>query len=133
MRRLSEPPFVSRLSRRRGLQVGAAIAAGAALTGYLPRAAAGAEVDLKMLPLIDAHSHLWSPDVQRWPLANKQTKADLCRPSFTPEELWKVAEPEKVGLRGPHPAPPLSRLGQPLSDRLRQTVSGPVRGHGHDR
>lgn len=97
MRRPSEPPFVSRLSRRRGLQVGAAIAAGAALTGYLPRAAASAEVDLKMLPLIDAHSHLWSPDVQKWPLANKQTKADLAPPSFTPEELWKVAEPEKVG------------------------------------
>lgn len=49
------------------------------------------------LPYIDAHSHLWSPDVERWPLANQQTKADLDPPSFTPEELWKLAEPEGVG------------------------------------
>jgi predicted TIM-barrel fold metal-dependent hydrolase len=35
--------------------------------------------------------------VDRWPLANRQTKADLDPPSFTPEELWKLAEPEGVG------------------------------------
>jgi predicted TIM-barrel fold metal-dependent hydrolase len=47
--------------------------------------------------LIDAHSHVWSPDTVRWPLANNQTKADLMPPSFTPEELLKLAEPEGVG------------------------------------
>ena len=84
------------ISRRSGLQLAAALAAATTIEGPLPRAAA-AEVDLKMLPLIDAHSHLWSPDVEHWPLANNQTKSDLAPPSFTPEELWKVAEPEGVG------------------------------------
>jgi predicted TIM-barrel fold metal-dependent hydrolase len=46
---------------------------------------------------IDAHSHVWSPDTAKWPLAGKLTKADLAPPSFTPEELFKVAEPEGVG------------------------------------
>jgi predicted TIM-barrel fold metal-dependent hydrolase len=49
------------------------------------------------LPYIDAHSHVWSPEVEKWPLANQQTKADLKPPSFTPEELFKLAEPEGVG------------------------------------
>ena len=89
-----EPP---ELSRRRALQIAAALVATAAAEAPLPHSARGAELDLKMLPLIDAHSHLWSPDLEKWPLANNQTKADLAPPSFTPEELWKVAEPEKVG------------------------------------
>jgi predicted TIM-barrel fold metal-dependent hydrolase len=46
---------------------------------------------------IDAHSHVWSPDTDRWPLAKGQTKADLKPPSFTPEELLKLAEPVGVG------------------------------------
>ena len=48
-------------------------------------------------PLIDAHSHVWSPDTKRWPLANNKTHADLDPPSFTPEELLKQAHPVKVG------------------------------------
>jgi predicted TIM-barrel fold metal-dependent hydrolase len=67
------------------------------VNSLLPRSAAAADLDLTMLPHIDAHSHLWSPDVERWPLANNQTKADLAPPSFTPEELLKLAEPEGVG------------------------------------
>ena len=27
---------------------------------------------------IDAHSHIWTPDTDRYPLAGNQTKADLC-------------------------------------------------------
>ena len=84
------------IRRRRWLAASAAALAVAAA----PRAkaqVAGAEVDLKKLPYIDAHSHLWSPDVERWPLANQQTRADLKPPSFTPEELLKLAEPEGVG------------------------------------
>jgi hypothetical protein len=57
----------------------------------------GAEVDVKRLPYIDAHSHVWSPDVARWPLVNGQTREDLKPLSFTPEELFKLAEPEGVG------------------------------------
>ena len=96
MRHETIPLVQPLLSRRQGLQLAAAVSAAAAIEGLLPRPAA-ADVDLKMLPLIDAHSHLWSPHVERWPLANNQTKADLAPPSFTPEELWKLAEPEGVG------------------------------------
>jgi predicted TIM-barrel fold metal-dependent hydrolase len=45
---------------------------------------------------IDAHSHIWTPDTDRYPLAGKQTKADLKPPSFTPEELLAVAKPHGV-------------------------------------
>jgi predicted TIM-barrel fold metal-dependent hydrolase len=86
------------MSRRKWL------AAASASVGWLCNAqhntgacAQASEVDLKQLPYIDAHSHVWSPDVQRWPLAGNQTKDDLKPPSFTPEELLALAEPEKVG------------------------------------
>jgi len=48
-------------------------------------------------PLIDAHSHVWSPNTKKWPLANDKTQADLDPPSFTPDELLKLAHPKKVG------------------------------------
>jgi predicted TIM-barrel fold metal-dependent hydrolase len=84
------------IRRRHWLAAGAAALAAAAVPRDRTQLAA-AEVDLKKLPYIDAHSHLWSPDVERWPLANKQTRTDLKPPSFTPEELLKLAEPEGVG------------------------------------
>lgn len=84
------------VSRRRWLATSAAALAAAAVVRAAPRALA-AEVDLNKLPCIDAHSHLWSPDVEQWPLADGQTRADLKPPSFTPEELLKLAEPEGVG------------------------------------
>ena len=45
---------------------------------------------------IDAHSHIWSPDVARFPLVNKQTAKDLDPPSFTDDELLAIASPEGV-------------------------------------
>lgn len=81
------------LSRRRWLAASTA-AAGSLL---LPSPGKSAEIDLKKLPYIDAHSHVWSPDVEKWPLANNKTKADLAPTSFTPEELFQLAEPEGVG------------------------------------
>src|SRR5437867_11829966 len=53
--------------------------------------------DVKQLPYIDAHSHVWSSNVERWPLAGNQTKNDLQPPSFVPEELLALAEPDGVG------------------------------------
>ena len=83
----------STLSRRDVLASGAAAAAAVALA-RLPAAAA----DEKLSTMhIDAHSHVWSPDTDRWPLAKGQTKADLKPPSFTPEELLKLAGPVGVG------------------------------------
>jgi predicted TIM-barrel fold metal-dependent hydrolase len=49
------------------------------------------------LPWIDAHSHIWPPEVDKYPLAPGKTKKDLDPPSFTDEELLKLARPEGVG------------------------------------
>ncbi|MFO0803847.1 MAG: amidohydrolase family protein [Gemmataceae bacterium] len=49
------------------------------------------------LPWIDAHSHIWPPDTDKYPLAPGKTKKDLDPPSFTDEELMKLARPEGVG------------------------------------
>ena len=85
-------------SRRDVVQ--SALAAGAlAVIPALPAPAAQKEtaVDLKKHPYIDAHSHIWSPETDKWPLANGKTKADLDPPSFTPEELLKLAHAVGVG------------------------------------
>src|SRR3954449_6146112 len=73
----------------------AALAAGAAALGaVMTRIEAVAD---EALPWIDAHSHIWPPDVDKYPLAPGQTKKDLDPPSFTDDELLKVARPEGVG------------------------------------
>ncbi len=46
--------------------------------------------------LIDAHSHIWTRDVKRFPLAKGATVDDLDPPSFTAEELLEVARPVGV-------------------------------------
>ena len=45
---------------------------------------------------IDCHSHVWSPDVEKYPLAGDQTVEDLKPRSFTPEELMETASPHGV-------------------------------------
>lgn len=45
---------------------------------------------------IDAHSHVWTPDTEKYPLAPGFTKANMQPPSFTPEELMAHARPEGV-------------------------------------
>src|SRR5438309_1615235 len=81
-------------SRRKWLAATAAAGASATLNATTTMAT---DVDLSKLPYIDAHSHVWSPDVEKWPLAKGQTRADLKPLSFTPEELLKLAESEGVG------------------------------------
>jgi len=68
----------------------AAIAAGAAMIA--PALAAD-----EKLPWIDAHSHIWPPETDTFPLAAGKTKKDLDPPSFTDDELMKIARPEGVG------------------------------------
>lgn len=41
---------------------------------------------------IDAHSHVWTPDTARYPLAAGFRRADMAPPSFTAEELLKEAQ-----------------------------------------
>lgn len=70
----------------------AALAAGAALIGAATMPAADDN-----LPWIDAHSHIWPPDTDQFPLAPGKTKKDLDPPSFTDDELMALARPEGVG------------------------------------
>jgi predicted TIM-barrel fold metal-dependent hydrolase len=46
---------------------------------------------------IDAHSHVWTPDVQHYPLAEGFTVADMKPPSFTAEQLLDICRPAGVG------------------------------------
>ncbi len=48
-------------------------------------------------PYIDAHSHIWTPDVAHYPLAAGYKVADMQPPSFTSEELLKICQPVGVG------------------------------------
>lgn len=83
------------LSRRAFLQQAGAAAAAAGIVWpqwTVPlEAAAAPEGD------IDAHSHIWTRDVARYPLAAGQTVDDLAPPSFTAEELLELARPLGVG------------------------------------
>jgi predicted TIM-barrel fold metal-dependent hydrolase len=45
---------------------------------------------------IDAHVHVWTPDVSHYPLAAGYRKADMKPPSFTPEQLFKHTKPAGV-------------------------------------
>jgi predicted TIM-barrel fold metal-dependent hydrolase len=45
---------------------------------------------------IDAHSHIWTRDVEHFPLAKGATVDDLDPPSFTAEELLQTCRPEGV-------------------------------------
>jgi len=73
----------------------AVLAAGtAALGAVITRHASAADEER---PWIDAHSHIWPAEVDKFPLARGQTKKDLDPPSFTDDELMKLARPEGVG------------------------------------
>ena len=78
------------MTRRDALTVGAAAVGAAVLPSHVDGAADEA-------PGIDAHSHIWPPDSDRFPLAAGLTTKDLHPPSFTDDELMAVALPEGVG------------------------------------
>ncbi len=50
-----------------------------------------------MEPFIDAHSHIWTPDVAHYPLAAGFKVADMQPASFTAEELLALCRPAGVG------------------------------------
>ena len=72
------------MTRREAITLSAAALAGCATPGSSSRG------------YIDAHSHIWSPDVQHFPLALGKTVADLKPRSFTPETLIKLGKTEDV-------------------------------------
>ena len=82
------------LSRRRWLARGAVALAGAALPTTLLAQAVPA--DDPSSGAIDAHSHVWTPDVERYPLAAGFSVDQMQPPSFTPAELLAHARPSGV-------------------------------------
>jgi len=48
-------------------------------------------------PYIDAHSHIWTPDVAHYPLAPGYKAEDMQPKSFTAEELLATCRPSNVG------------------------------------
>jgi predicted TIM-barrel fold metal-dependent hydrolase len=48
------------------------------------------------MTFIDAHVHVWTPDVAHYPLAKGFKKEDMKPTSFTPEELFKHTKPAGV-------------------------------------
>src|SRR5262245_30082603 len=56
----------------------------------------GKEPAVDKTGFIDAHVHIWTDDVQRYPLFEGRSKNDPSPPSFTPEELFRHAKPAGV-------------------------------------
>jgi len=86
-------------SRREFLKASATTAAGLGLTSAMVPGVSMAEdcTATNEYHWIDAHSHIWTRDLKNYPLANGKTVDDLDPPSFTTEELLKVAHQNGVG------------------------------------
>lgn len=98
----------SRVSRRDLLRLAGATAAGLTLgssaeaqppapkatgTGTKPAATATTPGAKPLTGYIDAHVHVWTPDVKKYPLAPGFKPDDMKPPSFTPAELMAHAKP----------------------------------------
>lgn len=83
-------PASAPLTRRELLQGAAAVAAALPLSSVIAMdkpTSAPTDGD------IDAHSHIWTPDTDKYPLAGTQTSKDLLPPSFTEDELLALVRP----------------------------------------
>lgn len=76
------------VNRRRLLQAGVATSL---LSGL-----AAADAEPPNEGWIDAHSHIWTPDTEKYPLAKGQSKEVLDPPSFTTEQLLATARPSGI-------------------------------------
>jgi predicted TIM-barrel fold metal-dependent hydrolase len=99
----SDPFFHDRsISRRRWLAEASAVCAAVGAGGLSTSDVAAQAPAAKTQPAadkvdpngyIDAHVHVWTPDVKKYPLAPGYKPADMKPPSFTPEELFAHARP----------------------------------------
>ena len=87
------PP--SSLSRRDWLKTGSLGLASVAL-GISPTVSPAEEEQASNTGWIDAHSHIWTRDIENYPLKKGQTLKDLDPPSFTTEELIATSSKEGV-------------------------------------
>src|SRR5690242_16751910 len=84
-----------RLNRREWLARAATLAAFVGASGRW-RQASSAEPDQEPAgagKLIDAHVHVWTPDITRYPLAAGFSRSDMRPASFTPDELFAHTRP----------------------------------------
>ena len=86
-----------RVTRRSALKKTIGGTAAVTLLGSttLPQAQ-GVNLDMEKHPWIDAHSHVWCHDIEKYPLANGFTLKSL-NPLFTEKELLEVAHASGVG------------------------------------
>ena len=82
------------LNRRDALRSSLIGTAGVALSGNL---LGKSMADPILHTNIDAHSHIWTTDLENYPLAQGQTVDDLKPASFTPEALLELAHANRVG------------------------------------
>jgi predicted TIM-barrel fold metal-dependent hydrolase len=83
------------LSRR---QFNSLVVAGAAavVSGCQSNSAKPSRADMSKPGWIDAHVHVWTPDVVRYPLAPGFSAEKMAPKSFTPEELFAHSKPAGV-------------------------------------
>lgn len=77
----------------------AAVAASSAVTSSLIGASKleeGKSEEDKMTGYIDAHVHVWTPELQQYPLHESFKKEDMQPSSFTPDQLFAHCHPSKV-------------------------------------
>jgi predicted TIM-barrel fold metal-dependent hydrolase len=80
----ANPSAARSLSRRHFLAAAASIVAARSLSG--------AET-VQLAGYVDAHSHIWTGDVAKYPLVDGQPASKLAPPTFSAEELLALARP----------------------------------------
>ncbi|MFP6613007.1 MAG: amidohydrolase family protein [Pirellulales bacterium] len=85
-----------RLNRRQFNSKSLAAAGGVLSVSALPKTGSPAAATNKPSGWIDPHSHIWTRDLSKFPLAEGRTLKDLDPPSFTAEELIDTAKAEGV-------------------------------------
>jgi predicted TIM-barrel fold metal-dependent hydrolase len=83
MKPIDAPPVLSR--RAFGIAAAGSLATSAFARQAEPR------------DYVDAHVHVWTPDVQRYPIDSGYSVEDMVPKSFTPDELFTVSRPSGVG------------------------------------
>ncbi|MCB1229113.1 MAG: amidohydrolase [Verrucomicrobiae bacterium] len=81
-------------NRREFLKLSGALAAGS--IGVSCSKSKPSKVEFDPAGWIDAHVHIWSPDLDQWPLGKGFIAERMKPPSFTPEELFAECRPEGV-------------------------------------
>lgn len=101
MQNLDQPrneflPSTDALNRRQFLTTTAASVTAATVAVAASSKLQAKEAVAPKMSIIDAHSHIWTPDLTKYPLQNGQTVEDLEPRSFTPAELMAIAAPHGV-------------------------------------